>query len=199
MTNVSINDLELILTGARAIQNGEHFQREIEKLRESGEKELPMNVVYELAETFRIQRESIDKYMQLRFPSKERQLESLEECGGVPTREVIKSVYVKTFLRDLDSHFPSEKFSFSECMIVREKEKIKVIKRRFFKEKKIIEKLDYPLAYFNFALIGGISMTLYDSSFIEACKDSLMGLNKKFEKFVGKIEIRYAYNPHLDD
>ena len=206
MTKVSINDLELILNGAKAIQNGEHFQREIEKLRESGKKELPMEGVYEMAGIFGIQSEAVDKFMQLRFPSKEQQLKSLGEIGGEPSDGVLGNLYAYTFLRDLKSHFPNERFEKTEgnaCFrINKEREKIEIVKG-LFKDKKKTKTLIQEVIDVNLISCrnsgGYASFIIYDPSFTEACKTSLINLNKQFGRIIKKIKIEYCYNPHLTD
>ena len=106
MTKVSINDLELILTGARAIQDAESFRKELEAVNFSDSDN--RQGIYWIAEHYGISQENIDKYLAIRFPSEERQLKTLEELESVPTIESIRNLYEKVFLEELKNRSPNE-------------------------------------------------------------------------------------------
>jgi hypothetical protein len=209
MTNVNINDLELILTGARAFQDKRDYLEALKSLGlNHNPNKLPIEAIYEVAETIGIQKEFVDYFIKVNFPSKQQQLKSLGELGAKPSRLVIAKVYYNTLLNDLTKHFPNEKFEGISCYdwdinwdfrffyMVKQIEKIEIIER-WFKDKKR-KKIDtQKLAHFNFKWSKGGAIEIYEPSFIEACKESLIKLNNHFSNVLEVIDIKYEYNPYL--
>jgi len=195
MTNVSINDLELILTGARAIQDSDGFRKQLETTDLS---ELDnLQGIYGIAEQYGISQESVDKYLALRFPSEERQLKTMEELGNNPSQNALERFYTKTLLEELKKKFPSEKFEWyyneekgQERTLgkVHQRKTIRFEKISLFREKAIPCEIKEhePYASLEFYVDDWFQLKIYNPSFAEACKDKLVEFKKRFSHLFKK-------------
>lgn len=199
MTKVSINDLELILSGAKAIQDAENFRKELEAVDFSDSDN--RQGIYGIAEQYNISRESVDKYLALRFPSEERQLETLTNLNAKPTGEVIIQTYETNLLNKLRENLPLcifktkvKKNSSGELKSCKFYELKKEGESIFGTKVKKVELARIVRPRFDNLLI------INESFFSEICSEEIIRLQKRFKGCPGNISsIRYEYNPHLSD
>jgi hypothetical protein len=207
MTKISINDLELILTGARAIQDSEGFRKQLETTDLS---ELDnIKGIYGIANQYRISQESVDRYLTLRFPSEERQLQTLIELESTPTIESVNNLYKTVFLNELKNKSPHEQWEIEPNWInggfnlYKKWQEINLIEKGVFKKRKekvvqeretimvnIQVKEDKQLGSSgNYDKICKICrIIIKDPFFAEACKDKLTELKKRFSPLFDTYE-----------
>ena len=103
------SDIEIILMGAKALQDKEAFREEIlSNVQE--EQEYTIEDLYALAETLNIQPDKVKEYMDIRFPSQEQQMRDSDELKMKLTNSNI-STYIADNMTDmLRSASPMEKF-----------------------------------------------------------------------------------------
>jgi hypothetical protein len=182
MTKVNINDLEVILGGANLIQKGEEYLLEIEKLKGEGRDELPIEVVYEMAESYGIEKSSIDHFIKIRFPSGEMQRETRAELDAGITFESISQLYEKTFLEELKRKSPHEAWKSNHPLFAEENYKFNIYlegEKGFFIRKK---KNFATISFKEPALFGRwkCKIIIEEPFFAEACKDKLAELKNRF-------------------
>ncbi|MDP3991991.1 MAG: hypothetical protein Q8P79_00585 [Nanoarchaeota archaeon] len=186
------NNLELILSGAAALQTRDLSReaiKDLEGIEESDD--LPVEAVYELAEdVLRIPREYVDAYLQIRFPSREIQLKTLEGLGAQPTDEAIQEIYSRVLLNELRTKSPSENFIFDE--IYKKFYRLDKIGILFRKRKKELAniRVEYNSHYKHFYL----DMEIKDPFFAEACKGKINELKDRFQPW-GRYNIQSNYHP----
>src|SRR3989338_5972179 len=64
-----------------------------------GETEVPLSRVYRLAEDLGINKQYVNKYLEMRFPSEERKLDDLKKWNARPASEFIKRTYLSHLSR----------------------------------------------------------------------------------------------------
>jgi len=204
---VKKNDLELILSGAAALQTHDASRKAIQELEGN---EFPIEVVYELADTLLIPRSNIDSYLQTRFPSRERQMETLKEIGSAPNFDAL----VKIFMQELRLKSPLEEFGdhsnnlymYSDFLRIERIEKESTKSGIFRKPKKIktvtlnrlkLAHLDLtpPSAKNNGVPFGKVALRLdiYDPFFSEACKEKINELKKEYSKNWHSFGVFHSY------
>jgi hypothetical protein len=194
MTNVSINDLELILTGARAIQDSDGFRKQLETTDLS---ELDnLQGIYGIAEQYGISQENVNKYLAIYFPSEEKQFETLKNIDAKPSFEVVVGNYSFNLLKELRKTFPAEEFTGTkDC-------------QAFYKINRINKKNLFNMTYQKTkkTLLADIDFDDYGDNgricvlnirhplFTIACADKIKELQKRFENSRWNIKkITYNY------
>ena len=105
------SDLELILSGAAALQTRELSGEAVRKLLDLSQEDLPISAVYEFAEdVVGIPREYIKRYAAMRFPSRERKIDTIRNINGQPTWEALIITYGNVLLEELKKGSPLENF-----------------------------------------------------------------------------------------
>jgi hypothetical protein len=195
-------DLELILSGAAALQARDLSHGAIQELKgitESETDDLPIEAIYELSEdVLSLPREYLDRYIQIRFPSQERQWETLRDFGAKPTVAAIAKIYGVTLVKRLEAISPKEKFDFSLALGAHpvlnyyKIETDEMWKREFFIRKLVAIEKRVNLAQINFLSDVarsipsekiGFRMWVNSPFFAEACKHDIESLKEKFSDY----------------
>jgi len=189
------SDLELILSGAAALQARElteQTMQELEGIAEEETDELPMSVVYEFAQdAVGIPQEYVERYIQIKFPSRERKIGSANGIGAKPTEDSVIKTYSKELLDSLRKSSPLETFELKSPNSFPTFYRVaKMTERGLFGRIKRIKSKD-NLAYIFRAYSR---MVIYDSFFTEACKEKIEELQRLFRDSEFNItDIRYDY------
>jgi|WetSurMetagenome_2_1015567.scaffolds.fasta_scaffold442198_2 hypothetical protein len=212
MTKVSISDLELILTGARAIQDAESFRKELEAVDFSDSDNL--QGIYEIAKQYEISQENIDRYLALRFPSEERQLQTLKELESTTTIESIRALYKNVLLKELKNKSPCEQWEIGFNFIdggfdlYKKWQEIEFIKKGVFKKRKekVVQERHTPMVNIQLkedAQLGSSGhydkickicrIIIKDPFFAEACKERLIELKKRFSPLFDTYDVINDY------
>jgi hypothetical protein len=209
MTKPCLDDLTLVLTGSRAIQDAENFESKILSnplpIIDSS-KPRDMQEVYTIAKQYGISPENVDKFLALRFPSEERQLQTLKELGAVADRNTINNFYCNSLLNELRIKSPSENWGlgidgyYGGYELFKEIEKKTIIKKGFIRPREesisSIEKLSVAvlcLPMWDNEEKEGVKIIIRDPFFAEACKDKLIELKKRFSSRFRNYETISTY------
>lgn len=178
------SDLEIILSGAAALQTRDVSAEAIRDLQGIGETDyLPESVVYELGETLMIPKGYIGEYLQTRFPSFKRQAVTLNELGAIPSSNALRGTYITELVNELRKKSPLDLFSILEGSLFREHNE-KVIGKSFFGRKRIREVnraewlASVYVGYWGNSFIMDINIA--SPFFSEVCKDKLIELKERF-------------------
>jgi len=195
-------DLELLLSGAAALQNRELAQAAIMEIQGIGEldDDIPLSAVYEMAEySLRLPREFVERYYRTRFPTKDEKIETVNQIGGKPSWLSVAGTYSKDLIFELKRASPLERFHVvGTGHLTFSKVEETTIKRGLFKSPQIVT-IPTMLAHMRHDLIERYregdrwdnSLTILDPFFAEVCKEKLRELQVKFVDW--KIDIRYDY------
>lgn len=187
------NDLELILSGAAALQAREISGEAVRKLIEIPNGNLPISAVYELAEDVAgIPREYVERYMAIRFPSRERKIKTLGEIRANPDSGNLQEVFYQEFLTQLKEKSPLEIFELSKYG----SGIMKIIEDGFFYKKK--KKLAWLHIYQAFSLLDKLdkyelTLNIYDAFFAEVCKEKIEEIRNAFPIQWSKFKIGTYY------
>lgn len=154
---------------------------------------VPLSRVYRLAEDLGIDRQYVDRYLGMRFPSENQKIEDLKRFGAMPNKKTIIEGYKTNLQTALISAFPNEKFIFEEgyewFSIKRIEKKFKR-KGIFFKKNKLVDQESdmATLLFFPY------NLKVYDPCFLRACGETLEKLNKAYNTRFESVIYNYPVN-----
>ena len=159
------------------------------------ETEVPLSRVYRLAEDLGIDKQYVNKYLEMRFPSEEQKLEDLNKYHATPDFIIMQRSYINILKSILENALPDAKFIFkySESInmgfinVLMLENKIK--KSLIFRKNKIVKKKKKIASTNNF-----VKWDLYDSCFLRFCGENLDKLNSFYDK---KPTMIYHYDVDL--